>query len=122
MCDAATMHLRGTGSTPVPYRQRISPGPNSVGDAPGVLLEVPAGGILFEGDVKESQYSTRSAQAVLSQAKVRAEVVKPGSIHGLRHSFATYLLDKGTDVVMIQRLPGHRDIIDVCSPLDDLEL
>jgi site-specific recombinase XerD len=45
-----------------------------------------------------------------SSPKSKAGIFKPGSIHRLRHSFATHLIDKGTDVTMIQRLPGHNDL------------
>jgi integrase/recombinase XerD len=93
-------------------------------------------GFLFEGLVKGEPYSMRSLQEVLQAAKLKAGVVKPGSIHALRHSFATHLIDKGTDVTMIQKLLGHndlrttlkylhtsnRDLAKIISPLDDLDL
>ncbi len=93
-------------------------------------------GYLFEGQSKELPYSTRSLQEILQAAKKKAGILKPGSIHSLRHSFATHLIDKGTDVTMIQKLLGHndinttlrylhtsnRDLLKIISPLDDLEL
>lgn len=96
----------------------------------------PRTGYLFEGIVKGTAYSTRSLQEVLQMAKRKAGVIKPGSIHSLRHSFATHLIEKGTDVTMIQKLLGHsdlkttliylhtsnKDLLRVISPLDDLEL
>jgi site-specific recombinase XerD len=92
--------------------------------------------LLFEGEKTGSAYSTRSVQMILDAAKKKAGVLKPGSVHALRHSFATHLLDKGTDVTMIQKLLGHndikttlrylhvtnRDLLDIRSPLDDLDL
>lgn len=91
-------------------------------------------GFLFEGAEKGSRYSVRSLQAIMQQAKSRAGIRRAGSIHLLRHSFATHLLDKGTDVVLIQRLLGHndikttmrylhvthRDLHQVLSPLEDI--
>jgi len=93
-------------------------------------------GYLFAGQWKEEPYSSRSLQLVLAAAKKKAGVLKPGSVHALRHSFATHLLDKGTDVTIIMKLLGHndikttlrylhvtnRDILQIVSPLDDLNL
>lgn len=93
-------------------------------------------GYLFEGASPGAPYSTRSLQEVLASAKKKAGVMKPGSIHTLRHSFATHLIEKGTDISMIQKLLGHNDIkttliylhtsnkdlLRVMSPLDDLNL
>jgi site-specific recombinase XerD len=93
-------------------------------------------GYLFQGQYKDEPYSSRSLQLVLAAAKTKAGVLKPGSIHALRHSFATHLLDKGTDVTMIMKLLGHndikttlrylhvsnRDMLQIISPLDDLKL
>ena len=93
-------------------------------------------GFLYEGNTKGTPYSTRSLQEVLQAAKKKAGIVRPGSIHSLRHSFATHLIDKGTDVTMIQKLLGHndlkttlrylhtsnKDLLKIISPLDDLAL
>jgi site-specific recombinase XerD len=93
-------------------------------------------GYLFEGQNPGEPYSTRSLQLVLDAAKHKAGILKPGSVHALRHSFATHLLDKGTDVTMIMKLLGHndlkttlrylhvtnRDMLQLISPLDDLKL
>lgn len=90
---------------------------------------------LFEGD-GGGPYCARSAQKVLAQAKLRAGVRKKGSIHALRHSYATHLLEGGTDVRYIQELLGHnsikttlrythvsnRQVAAIPSPLDRLPL
>lgn len=95
-----------------------------------------AKGYLFEGQDKKEAYSTRSLQTVLNDAKQKAGIIKPGGIHSLRHSFATHLLDGGTDISLIQKLLGHndikttlrylhtsnRDMLQIISPLDYLKL
>jgi integrase/recombinase XerD len=51
-----------------------------------------------------------SAQRMFYAARDRAKITKRCGIHGLRHAFATHLLEAGTDVHTIQRLMGHTDI------------
>ncbi len=64
---------------------------------------------LFEGQYGE-QYSTRSAQQVFKNALLKARINKDVGIHALRHSYATHLLEQGTDIKFIQELLGHNDI------------
>ena len=64
---------------------------------------------LFEGQHGE-QYSTRSAQLVFKNALKKAKINKAVGIHGVRHSFATHLIENGTDIKFIQELLGHHNI------------
>lgn len=90
---------------------------------------------LFPGTHKGKHMSTRSVQKVVARARVRAGIQKRVTPHTLRHSFATHLLEAGTDLRYIQELLGHassrtteiythvsnRDFSRIRNPLDHLE-
>ena len=89
---------------------------------------------LFEGQNPGDSYSETSLQEVLKQALTKAGIKKPVTLHWLRHSYATHLLEAGTDLRYIQELLGHKSsktteiythvsiksIQKIKSPFDDL--
>lgn len=89
---------------------------------------------LFESEQTQTAYPTRTVQQIFANAKQKAGIRKEVGIHSLRHSFATHLLDKGTDIKYIKDLLGHfnlktterylhvskKQLVNIASPFDDL--
>ena len=87
---------------------------------------------LFPGAKENDHLSTHSIQLLFYKAKKQAGITKPASVHTLRHSFATHLMEAGTSLHHVQLLLGHRspttttvylhvsrlNLAQVTSPLD----
>ena len=65
---------------------------------------------LFNGKRSGSRFSNRAAQWSMIRAKERAKMTKPGSIHTLRHCYATHHIEAGTDLVYLQEQLGHKHL------------
>lgn len=90
---------------------------------------------LFEGQ-NGGKYSSASVQQLMRRHRKKANIKKKATPHTLRHSFATHLLDNGTDIRFIQELLGHqhisttqiythvssRSMKDVKSPIENLDI
>jgi site-specific recombinase XerD len=74
------------------------------------IYRIDENGWLFEGEMPGHHLSERSIQQVFADAVKSVGLIKRASMHTLRHSFATTLLDHGTDIRYIQELLGHNSI------------
>ena len=89
---------------------------------------------LFPGAREGRHLTTRSVQKVLDRARTKANLQKHVTMHSLRHSYGTHLLEDGTDLRYVQELLGHqrpettmiythvtrKDLRRIRSPLDNI--
>lgn len=89
---------------------------------------------LFTGKYPDKHISHRTIQSIFEKARKKAGIKKKATVHTLRHSFATHLLEDGADIFQIKQLLGHsnikttsiylhlkrKDLLTIKSPLDTL--
>jgi integrase/recombinase XerD len=104
--EGTTIHVHhGKGN-----KDRITVLPQSLADDIKVYIrEQRLTGLLFPGR-HGKPLTTRNVQAIISRAAKRAGIAKHVTPHKMRHSFATHLLEAGTDVRVIQELLGHSNL------------
>jgi len=90
---------------------------------------------LFYGDDRNRAIDPSSIQKAFHRSVIKSGIAKKATIHTLRHSFATHLLEAGCDILHIQKLLGHRSpsttavylhvqrggLSKIGSPLEDLD-
>ncbi|NTW33776.1 MAG: tyrosine-type recombinase/integrase [Bacteroidetes bacterium] len=117
------------------YKDRVSPISEKIIEMLRVYYKMYKPKIwLFEGQNEGEQYSEESLSKVLKMSCKKAKIIKPVTLHWLRHSYATHLLESGTDLRYIQELLGHKssktteiythvttkNLQKIKSPFDDL--
>jgi integrase/recombinase XerD len=131
MRDRELLHIKNAKGK----KDRIVPIPAVLIDEIDAYRKYQVGDVyLFSGQQKHEPYSSRSLQIIFKDALERAGITRPATLHWLRHSYATHLLERGTDIRYIQELLGHNStkttmiythvskkaLIEIRSPLEDL--
>lgn len=101
-----TIHIKGAKGN----KDRISIFSEKLAESLSGVVALKSGNdFVFESN-RGGKLDERSAQKVFEQALKKAGIKKDATFHSLRHSFATHLLENGTDVRYVQELLGHANI------------
>jgi len=104
--DQLVIHLKHAKGN----KDRITIIPESLTDAlRGMCMAKTPDDYVF-GSERGGSLSTRSLQQVFAIALQKSGITKKATFHSLRHSFATHLLENGTDIRYVQELLGHSNI------------
>jgi integrase/recombinase XerD len=104
--DELVVHIKAAKGK----KDRISVLPEKLrNDLRNVIAGKNAGDFVFASN-RGGKLTTTSMQKMFRQSLAKSGVGKPATFHSLRHSFATHLLENGTDVRYVQELLGHSNI------------
>jgi len=101
-----TLHIKQAKGN----KDRVTIFPESVkGSLVQIIINKDKSEYVFVSE-RGGKLTTRTVQKVFSNALKKANIQKDASFHSLRHSFATHLLENGTDIRYVQELLGHANI------------
>jgi len=104
--DELVVHIKGAKGR----KDRISILPEKLqNDLQNIIAGKDGGDFVFASN-RGGKLTTTSLQKMFRKSLVKAKMHKPATFHSLRHSFATHLLENGTDVRYVQEFLGHSNI------------
>lgn len=104
--DELTIHLKGAKGN----KDRITIFPEKLKNDIEKLINQKNGNEYLFASERGGKLTERTAQIVFEKGLKKAKILKDATFHSLRHSFATHLLENGTDVRYVQELLGHANI------------
>ncbi len=104
--DELTVHIKGAKGK----KERISVLPEKLADDLRYLIAGKKSIDYAFPSSRGGKLTTTSLQKVFRDSLKKTTITKPATFHSLRHSFATHLLENGTDVRYVQELLGHANI------------
>jgi len=104
--EELTVHIKQAKG----QKDRISVMPESLIDSLKNMVAGKVGNDFVFASERSGKLTTRTAQKVFEKSLAASGVKKDATFHSLRHSFATHLLENGTDVRYVQELLGHQNI------------